>query len=407
MHSPPENIKFYFDIVCPYAFLASLRIDALAAQYGATVTWVPILLGGVLKALGGPTTPTDGMNPPKARHQLHDITRQGRQAGLDLRLPPDHPRRTVSAMRLILAAPPEVQKAVAQDLYAAYWVRGEDVRDPALLAAVATRHGFDAKRIEDQDVKDALHATTAEAQAAGVFGVPTMVVGERMFWGQDRLHLVEAALGGPTRAPAPVAGEKSDATIRVFHDFSSPFSYLGHTQLERLAVETGATVVPTPILLGGLFREVGTADVPMFKLSVPKRAWVARDLADWAAWWGVPFRFPDHFPLRSVLPLRITLVEPAAAACLYRAYWAENTPIETPEQCKKVLDSAGFDGAALIAATESPAVKEALKANTAAAVAAGAFGVPTYIIERPGHAPQLIWGQDRLALVRAAVRGEI
>ena len=406
------EIRFYFDIVCPYAFLASLRIDALAARSNASVTWVPTLLGGLFKELNAPQVPAAVMGAAKARHSLQDIFRQGRQAGVTLTMPHDHPRRTVAALRLILAAPPAAQKAVAQDLYAAYWLRGEDIRDLGVLATIGARHGVDAARIEAPEVKAALHATTAEASARGVFGVPTMVVSgegqpERLFWGQDRLHFVEAALGGP-QGPAPAKkAPKSDATIRFFHDFSSPFSYLASTQLERLAAESGAEVVPTPILLGALFREVGMVDVPLFQLSAPKRAWVGRDTADWARWWGAPYRFPHHFPLRSVLPLRVALVEPAAVPALYRAYWAENTAIEDPEGCAAVLTAAGFDGPALVARTADPAIKEALKANTAAARDAGAFGVPTFVVERPGHAPVLIWGQDRLDLVVAACRGDI
>ncbi|MEZ4475481.1 MAG: DsbA family protein [bacterium] len=87
----------------------------LAARYGAKVTWVPILLGGLFRSHKSPDVPAAAMSPPRARLNLQDILRSADRAGVKLRMPADHPRRTVAAMRLILSAPVERQKAVAQD----------------------------------------------------------------------------------------------------------------------------------------------------------------------------------------------------------------------------------------------------------------------------------------------------
>ena len=400
------HVEFWFDFSCPYAFLASRRIDALAAQYGAKVTWVPILLGGLFRSHRSPDVPASVMSPPRARLNLLDIFRSGERAGVRLQMPADHPRRTVAAMRLILSAPAERQKAVAQDLFSAYWERGEDVRSAEVLGAVAARHGLDVGAIESPAVKQALFDTTAEAFGRGVFGVPTIAVGDRLHWGQDRLHFVEAALGGPAVAPAlPVAPTPGGGHIRFFHDFASPYSYLAAQRVEAVAAAAGATLEWVPILLGGLFRAIGTPDVPLLTLSRARQAWVGRDLEDWAAWWNIPFSFPKHFPLRSVLPLRVALASPAATRPLYRAYWAEGQPIDDPACCQAVLDAAGFDGAALLARTAEPAIKQQLIENTAAAQAAGACGVPTFEVTSPGQAPLLVWGQDRLDLVMDAARG--
>ena len=86
--------------------------------------------------------------------------------------------------------------------------------------------------------------------------------------------------------------------LRFFHDFSSPFSYLAATQIEDVAARHGLEVDWCPILLGALFREIGTPDVPLFEMNEAKRRYMGKDLTDWSQRWRVPFRFPDRFPIR-------------------------------------------------------------------------------------------------------------
>lgn len=405
-HDGAMQIDFFYDIVCPYAYMASTQIEAIAARQGATVRWVPILLGGLFNHHGSPQVPAAQMNAARAKLNLLDIERQGAKFGLTVSLPAWHPRRTVSAMRLLIGAPAALRPALTADLYHAYWIAQRDVNDRAVLAEIASSHGVDIAVIDDPAVKQGLFDTTAEAAERGAFGVPTFGVGERIIYGADRLALLEAELGGP-HGPQPCAdAEPSDATLVVYHDFSSPFSYLGMTQVERVARETGAKIEWRPFLLGALFRQIGTPDVPLFQASKAKQQYLAQDLRDWAKWWGVPYKWPAHFPLRSILPLRVSLVEPRAMLPLYRAYWSEGQAIDDPATCVAVLDAAGLPGEALVRATQDQAIKDQLKANTISAQAAGLCGAPSIIVERPGAEPQLFWGQDRLDAVADAVRGE-
>ncbi|MDP6540580.1 MAG: DsbA family protein, partial [Planctomycetota bacterium] len=121
-------------------------------------------------------------------------------------------------------------------------------------------------------------ARAAEAAGDGVFGVPAFVVDGELIWGQDRLHLLADRLGAerPTHSTATPVGR--GGRVRFFHDFASPFSYLGATQVERIAQASGAVVDWSPILLGALFRDIGTADVPLFEMSEPKRRYQGKDL---------------------------------------------------------------------------------------------------------------------------------
>ena len=259
--------------------------------------------------------------------------------------------------------------------------------------------------IDSPEAKQALFDTTAQATEAGVFGVPAFVVDGELLWGADRMHLLADRLGAPRPLESTATPIGAGGVVTCFHDFASPFSYLGTTQVERVAHASGAVVDWKPILLGALFRDIGTPDVPLFQMSAAKRRYLGKDLDDWAKWWGVPFKFPTKFPLRTIAPLRVAIAEPAATAAMYRAAWADDRPIDEPEVLRAVLDEAGFDGAALLERTQDPAVKAQLKANTEAAKAAGACGVPTFEVRRGDGEPHLFWGQDRLSMVGHALDG--
>lgn len=397
-------LDFYYDVVCPYAYLASTRVEALAARCGAELRWRPVLLGGLFRHVGGDQVPMDGMSAPRARLNLLDMHRWAAHWGVPLKMPDAHPRRSVDAMRLCVAADDATRPALSHALYRAYWVEGRDIDDRAVLGEIAAAHGLDADIIGRPAVKQGLFDITAEAAERGAFGVPAFYVDDTLFWGQDRLDLVERALGGtpPTYAPQTT---DSGATVRFFHDFSSPFSYLASTQIERVAAAHGATLEWAPILLGGLFRSIGTPDVPLFAMNDAKRRYVGRDVYDWAARWGVPFTFPRHFPMRSILPLRVALAEPRLTATLYRAAWAEERRIDDPAHLAPIIEEAGFEPEPLLKATQDPAIKARLRANTDAAAAAGACGVPTFEVRHPDHGPMLLWGQDRIPMLQRVLDG--
>lgn len=394
------ELRFYFDVVCPYAYLASTQVEAVAARYGATVRWCPVLLGGIYRAIGRPEQPSSARSTARLRQDATDLHRLAEWFDVTFQPNPAHPIRTVKAMRLILAAPENRRAETAHRLFRAYHVEHRDVADRSVLADLATELGVELARIDDADVKQALFDSTADAVARGHFGVPTFEIGEEMIWGVDRLHFVEEALGNPfLDTDSPTTGPEGQV-IRFFHDFASPFSYLASTQIERIAARHGARVEHVPILLGALFRDIGTADVPMFTMSQAQQAYVTKDLGDWARWWGVPFRFPTQFPIRTVQPLRAALVAPEATAAIYRAAWAEDRPIGEPEVLIAVLNEAGLPGADILARTRQDPIKEALRRNTEEARNLGLCGVPSSVV-----GARTFWGQDRLSHLDAVLGG--
>jgi 2-hydroxychromene-2-carboxylate isomerase len=188
----------------------------------------------------------------------------------------------------------------------------------------------------------------------------------------------------------------------VYWDFSSPFAYLGATQVASLALRTGAKVVWHPLLLGGLFRSLGTADVPLANFSPAKQRYYGQDLDRWAAYWGVPFRFPSRFPTASLRAMRVYVALPEALRdryrdAVFRAYWADDRDITDDAVLTSCIGDEAAAREALARAT-SDDVKAELRRETEQAAARGVFGVPTFIVEN-----DLFWGQDRLGLVEDAL----
>jgi 2-hydroxychromene-2-carboxylate isomerase len=196
-----NEVEIWFDVVCPYAYLASTQIDAVAARAGARVRWEPMLLGGVFRAINAGDDPNRTMSEAKRLHTARDLERWSEHFSVPLRRPPNHPRRTVLAMRAICATREEERVRAIHALFAAYWARGEDVSEVAVVRAALISAGLDGAalvtRADEDAVKEDLRARTQRAVEKGIFGVPTMFVRGEMFWGQDRLDWVERALAAP------------------------------------------------------------------------------------------------------------------------------------------------------------------------------------------------------------------
>jgi 2-hydroxychromene-2-carboxylate isomerase len=191
-------------------------------------------------------------------------------------------------------------------------------------------------------------------------------------------------------------------TLELYWDFSSPFSYLGCTQAEALAKRTGASLVWRPMLLGAVFKAVGTAEAPLLTWSTAKQRYYYADIHRWAAHWNVPFKWPSYFPMLTIKPLRAYLALPEERRAgfrerTYRAYWSEDRNI-ADEAVLRELIGEGADE--VIAKCMTSEIKEALFAATQRAIDAGVFGAPTWVIDEK----DLYWGQDRIELVEAALR---
>jgi 2-hydroxychromene-2-carboxylate isomerase len=400
------HLDFWFDYSCPYAYFGSTQVEALARRMGATLTLQPMLLGGVFKANGTPQNLMSALSPAKAAHNERDLMRWAVHFDLPLHIPKTHPMRTVEALRATIATAPSatgIDPKVMHGFFRAYWVEGRSPSDPATLRDVlsAAGHEVDAvlARIETPALKDDLRARTDRAIALGVFGAPSYLVdGERLYWGQDRMHFVAGDRFSPRAEALP---PERTHELDLYWDFSSPFAYFASTQAEALAARTKAKLTWKPMLLGGLFRTIGQVDVPLHAMSAAKQRMMRADMERWAAYYGVPFRFPTRFPMNTVKALRVWLALPEARrdafrAATFRAFWGEDRDIASDDVLHSLI---GDDGGDVLARTQSPEIKRALVEATQQAADAGVFGAPTFVVD----GKDLFWGQDRMDFVERAL----
>ena len=193
-----RTLEFYYDYGSPYSYLADTQVEAIAKRAGAALVRKPMLLGGVFKATGNASPMTvEG----KSKWSAFDMPMWANHYGVPFQRNPFFPINTLALMRGAAAAQIDgLFERYHPAIYRAMWVDGRNLNDITEVTSVLTAAGLDARkfgsRIQDQDVKDRLKATTDEAVARGVFGAPTSFVGDMMFFGNDRLPFVEMALKG-------------------------------------------------------------------------------------------------------------------------------------------------------------------------------------------------------------------
>jgi 2-hydroxychromene-2-carboxylate isomerase len=187
-------IEFYFDFSSPYGYLASNKIEALAAKYGRTVSWRPMLLGVAFKATGSGPLPNI---PLKGDYAKRDFLRSARFHGVAFRLPDPFPVSTVAACRAFYSLKDEKEQVkLAKALYRAYFVDNVNIGEADNVLEVAASVGCKPD-LNDQAVKDKTRAEVDAALAKGVFGSPYIVVDGEPFWGVDRFDQIERWLKSP------------------------------------------------------------------------------------------------------------------------------------------------------------------------------------------------------------------
>jgi 2-hydroxychromene-2-carboxylate isomerase len=195
------TLEFFFDVSSPWTYLAFTRIGAVVARTKAHIVWRPVLVGGVFNAVNREVYDRRANpEPRKASYYEKDLQDWARLCDITIGKPKVFPVRAIAVMRCVIAAD-EAGKLVpfARGAFEAYWGRLEDISQRAVLTTIARAAGLDGEtllaRSEEADVKDRLRTNTDELIARGGFGSPTMFVNRNdMYFGNDRLPLVEAAL---------------------------------------------------------------------------------------------------------------------------------------------------------------------------------------------------------------------
>ena len=195
-------------------------------------------------------------------------------------------------------------------------------------------------------------------------------------------------------------------TLEFIFDFGSPNAYLAMKALPPILERTGATLKITPALLGGIFKATGNSAPMVQYAGVPaKLAYERLEMERFIAAHGLTaFHFNPHFPVNTLLVMRAAMVADADGrledyvAAVLGAMWETGQKMDDPDIIARYLSDNGFDGPAMVARASEQTSKDALAANTAAAVERGVFGIPSFFVGN-----QMFFGKDRLDQIEGAL----
>ncbi|HEY6966784.1 MAG TPA: 2-hydroxychromene-2-carboxylate isomerase [Burkholderiales bacterium] len=189
----PKQIDYYLTPTSPWTYLGHERFAQIAKKHGTVVAVKPVDYGVIFPQSGG--LPLAKRAPQRQAYRLQELARWREHLGVPLNIHPKFfPADPAPAACLICAAPEAKRLALAGDLLRAVWAEEKNIADAGTLAEIAARHGVADAPAAIARGKALYEGNTREAVARQVFGAPTYVYGEQMFWGQDRLEFLDRAM---------------------------------------------------------------------------------------------------------------------------------------------------------------------------------------------------------------------
>lgn len=190
--------------------------------------------------------------------------------------------------------------------------------------------------------------------------------------------------------------------LEFFYDCSSPWTYLAFTKIEEVAGSNGADLIWRPFLVGGVFNTVNPSVYEGRKTPVPLKAkYYAKDLQDWARFYGIKIGNPTVFPVNSVKAMRGALVAHEHGKVspysrrVFESYWGDDRDISQDDVLREIVREVGLDDKEYFEKIASQPYKDKLRANTEELMARGGFGSPTMFV----NGTSMFFGNDRLPLV--------
>ena len=182
--------------------------------------------------------------------------------------------------------------------------------------------------------------------------------------------------------------------VEFYYDFSSPYTYIASERIEKVVLENGATLEWKPFLLGGVFNEIGST--PAVQID-NKINYLRRDTEECAGFYGVPFNYPEVFPLNSVRSMRGAFAASEQDKLveynhlMFRLYFVEGVDLSKPEVLGEAVGTIGIDTEWFLARIAEQDIKDMLRDETNTAIERGVFGAPTIFVD-----DKIYWGNDRL-----------
>lgn len=188
----PVEFQFWYDFASPYSFLSAMRIEGLASAAGVETLWRPFLLGPIFKSRGWDTSPFN-IYEAKGRYMWRDIDRLSARYGIPYRKPSVFPRNGVLASRVALASESrEWRSSFSKLVFIANFAEDRDISDEtvivSILGSLGEEPGSMIRSALSDENKGKLRRATEDAIGMGIFGAPSFVVDDEIFWGNDRLE---------------------------------------------------------------------------------------------------------------------------------------------------------------------------------------------------------------------------
>jgi len=184
-----KTIDFYFDFISPYSYLAHKKIEIIKKRKNINFKYKPVLVGG-LHNLQGITAPA--FVKSKLKHMINDSDLIAKKNNFNFKWNTKFPLNSLDIMRGYLFVNSDIKDLYLDVIFDAYWKDNLDISDVKILETLLKKCNINSdsffKNIKDQKIKDKLKNLTQEAHDKEIFGVPTFVVGDIIFWGQDRLE---------------------------------------------------------------------------------------------------------------------------------------------------------------------------------------------------------------------------
>jgi 2-hydroxychromene-2-carboxylate isomerase len=185
-------LEFWFEFASSYSYVAAMRVEEECARFGVEARWKPFLLGPLFTEQLGIRDSPFNMNPVRGQYMWRDLERLCQKYGLEWRKPSVFPRHSVLAARVACALSGEPrERAAVREIFRANFALDEDISDRRVVAAALQCAGVAPEPILERagspEVKQQLRRNTDQARTLGMFGAPNFVVGDELFFGQDRL----------------------------------------------------------------------------------------------------------------------------------------------------------------------------------------------------------------------------
>lgn len=191
-------LEFNFDFVSPMSYFALVQLDDLRARTSCEINFVPVFLGGVMQATGNTPPPTV---KAKRLYMMKDMARLANKLNVPYAFNPHFPMNTLPLLRMAAGITDMTEREnFVKAVFPQIWVEQKNPADSAVCDTILMQAGYDPDKMNalatDPANKEAIVQNSESAVARGAFGAPTFFVGDEMYFGQDRLHLVEDALKG-------------------------------------------------------------------------------------------------------------------------------------------------------------------------------------------------------------------